>query len=709
MRTEPAPHRISTPFPAGRCPQCERNLLPVTGQRYCQNCGFALPDPRARPRSSPVGRALARLHSARSVLAQRVPRLPDRATALLVLSASLLLPLPASLALVGVLGYRYRDPWWFFAVMAAAAAVLLLGHRRQIWRLLSGIDWSGRWRPHWAWSLVLAALVLRFLLLDYLPLPLPILEENQAGGIGARQVDGGGLTLQFRFTNWMVAGGFHLFGYSLEGMRSLFSVAGVLSVLLMALTLRRLSAGWPATLFGVFVMASLRVLVVGGNTAEETFGALVLETALLYCAVSAFRAGSCRLLWAGLAGMAAGALMYEYVPYKFLVVAPALVYLWQLLRGGDSVTGDSGAGDSGAGNFGTGDAGSPDAGVPDVGVPGDRTGPALALLSYVMCLSVVAAPILADFAGRPGQSALLEILVRHSGDRGVSFTDPEQVRASLFKMWDFIRSLLGQSAVSEVMPRGMPLTERDGAMVPALLGALFAVGFARALWRPRLEFLRTSAILALLNVAVYGVVAHNFNPGVLVPMLPLLILLAAVALDDADRRLSALLRRPIVALLPVLLMVAVTALNVQAVARLAEDPILRRYLSSSRYDVCRIVADAPYQYRSIVLSPRGVHCAYDNDDQWLHPRHRDTPITKLDDLPAAEDIAPGTLVVHGRQAGLDREQVSAAARLAASTDSAHTWTLTENLSGKVTAVSFCYRCQPAERRPDTGRWLPGRR
>ena len=156
-------------------------------------------------------------------------------------------------------------------------------------------------------------MALRYVLLDYLPPAHPIFEEIQTGGIAARALEHSELPLDYRFTNWMAAirilhrrllTGGH--AQPVRHRRRPLHTGH-------ALTLRRLHLGWPAVILAVFTMAHLRILVLGGNTAEEIFGGFIFATLLLYCAVCSQTSRDHQLIWAGFAGIMAGILMYEYV------------------------------------------------------------------------------------------------------------------------------------------------------------------------------------------------------------------------------------------------------------------------------------------------------------------------------------------------------------------------------------------------------------
>lgn len=569
------------------------------------------------------------------------------------LAAWIPLPLLLSVILIHQLGSYYRNPWTFALIIALVATGLLTFGWRPIWATLQGVDWSGNWRSHWAWGLVALAVVLRYLLLDYLPPAHPIFEEIQTGGIAARTLEHSELSLDFRFTNWMAAVGFSIGGYSLEAMRSLFGIAGALSILVMALTLRRLDVGWPATVLAVFTMASLRILVLGGNTAEEIFGGIVFATLLFYFAVCSFTSRDNQIVWAGFAGLLAGVLMYEYVPYKWVIAVPGLAWLWQAFYAPNG--------------------------------PERRTALWAASL-YVLCLTLVGAVVLTDFVEDPKRSYLLETYFRHAHDRPFPLTDLAELKLSVVKMWDYIQVLIGQSET----PAPLAYRQPHGSVVPGLVGLMFAAGFLYVLWRPRIALLRIAALVVLLTIFLFGLVANNFNVGILVPIFSLLIISTGIAADDLTRRLWASARfRPVVIYLPALFLLII-ALNVISVVRMAADPAVLREFANNQYSVCRVISEEPLKYQSVLLTTSGGHCGY-NDEKWMYP-DSDAPIVILDELPSPVDIQPSALVVVGHAHGLPNESISELTRLAVHMNSEHTLRRVENLLGETAAVSFCYQC-----------------
>ena len=571
-----------------------------------------------------------------------------------LLGWALLIPL-ASVALVSQLDDWYRNPWGFGLIVALVAVGLSAYGWRGIWESLARIDWAGDWRPHWAWGLVALAVALRYLLLEYLPPAHPILEEIQTGGIAANVLNHGELPLDFRFTNWMAAAGFQLGGYSLEAMRVPFGVAGALSIALMALTLRRLEVGWPATILAVFTMASLRILVLGGNTAEEIFGGLVFEMALLFCVVSSLNARNNAPVWAGLAGVMAGVLMYEYVPYKWVIAVPLIAWFWQSLTAQDR---------------------------------DERRAVLWTASSYLLCLTVVGAVVIADLVNDPKHSYLLETYVRHSQDRPFPLSNPTELKVSAAKTWDYVQVLIGQSQT----PASLVYRQHDGPVLPGLVGIMFAAGFLYALWRSPFALLRIAALAALFSVAGFGLVANNFNAGTLVPIIVLLILLSAVAADALARRLKDSDRFRAMAFYVPALTGLIVVLNVVSVVRTSSDPAVLTELGNNQYSVCLAISGEPLRYDAVMLTTYGGHCSY-NDEKWMYP-NSEAPIEILDELPLPDDISSGSLVVIGHAHGLPDDRVGEFTRLAVAKNSEHTLRRVETLQGKTAAVSFCYQCGP---------------
>ena len=122
------------------------------------------------------------------------------------------------------------------------------------------------------------AVVLRIGLHGFLPLEQTIFEEIETGKNAYDLVAlGYDLQLEFRFTNIMGALGFLFGDFNLQSLRFFFQLSGALSVLVMALALRRMEISWAVTLLVVFTMASLRYLVVGNGSAHEILAGTLFQ------------------------------------------------------------------------------------------------------------------------------------------------------------------------------------------------------------------------------------------------------------------------------------------------------------------------------------------------------------------------------------------------------------------------------------------------
>ena len=231
---------------------------------------------------------------------------------ILSLLAWLTLPLLTAFFFAEQVENTYKKPYFFGFGMAIAIVVALIVSFN--WRSLRASLEArvlGGFSLPLGWSLVLLAIALRFGLLVLLPPPLPGFEEMQTGGAAIRIARGAELPLVFRFTIIFGGLGFALADNSLAALRLGFQLVGSLSILVMALLLRRLGLSWIPTLLAVFIMATMRWLVIAGGVADELFSSLIFEVLILYCVVGSNTSRENWLPGAGFAGLFAGLLAYE--------------------------------------------------------------------------------------------------------------------------------------------------------------------------------------------------------------------------------------------------------------------------------------------------------------------------------------------------------------------------------------------------------------
>ena len=574
------------------------------------------------------------------------------------LAAWVLLPIVLSVIIISQFDSLYRSVYGYACVIGLVAVSLLVYGWESI-RSSIRIE-PDRWRLHWCWALVGLAIVLRYILLQYLPPPHPIIEEIQTGGIAVRIIQNAELPLDFRFTNWLAALGLWIsIGDSpLDSLRTLFHVAGALSILFVALTLRHISVGWPATLLAVFTMASLRFLVIGGNTAEEIFGGILFEILLFYFVIRSHTSRDNKIVWAGFAGMTAGVLMFEYIPYKWPIVVPVVWWFSQAVFTKDT----------------------------RVRLSVLRLGSV-----YILCLTLICAPVISDFAHNREESYLIETIVRHSDDgHPLPVTDMSELKRSVGKMWRYTQVLIGQNE-----PFSSSWYKAGDSVIVPLVGLIFGLSFIQVLWRPRIWFFRIAALMVLLTVVGQGLTTNNFNVGILIPTVVFLILLTGLAADEVVQWLRSIRSYESIVATVSILTIAFVALNIVSIVRMASNPISLAEYSNNQYSVCQAIAEESMQYEYVYIYTLGGRCTY-NDELWMYPDIT-APIENHDRFPVVTEVMPGALVVFGRSYGLPDEQMKMFIALAVNMDSAHTLRTTHNLLGKTAAVSFCYECVPSSK------------
>ena len=419
-----------------------------------------------------------------------------------------------------------------------------------------------QWNLPLGWLMVGVAIGLRFALLTHLPPPFAGFEEYQMGGQAMRAKQG--MELPFIHTSAVVMGriGFTLSDNSIDSLRMVFRLAGGLSILVMAMALRRLSLGWTATLIAVFTMASLPLLVIAGGVADELFSDILFEMLLLYCVLSNIKSRELSLMWAGLGGVFAGILAYGYDSYLFLPALPVLY--WFLV-----------------GLFAKGEK---------------RRLMLCSATVYVLALTLVALPsihgnLFGDFTWWEDRT------LRHWDGREQDFGSYLYFKSALENVLIYASALSGQSHIDGIRLHGEP-------SVPTVVGIMFALGFIYALWRPGNQFIRIIALAVPVIIVFLSLFTRSHHIGRLAPAAPILIMLSGIALDAAIRHFrqadSPLLSRKKMVWLgtPLLLAAVVVAGNVSGVLRLASaESVLAEY-SNNSYPFCRAIGSEPLELRT---------------------------------------------------------------------------------------------------------------
>ena len=516
-------------------------------------------------------------------------------------------------------------------------------------------------RLHWGWAMVGLAVVLRHALLQFLPPDIPINgEEIQMGGDSMLIVLGADLPVSYRFTVIMGTIGFELTDNSLDALRVVFRLAGSLSIVVLALTLRRLSIGWPATLLAVFTMSSLSLLVVGGGVAYENFSGIIFEVLLLYCVVGATTSRDNALVWAGFAGLFGGVLMHEFDSFKAIVILPPLFWFVR------SVLTEE----------------------PECRRSALRSGG-----MYIILLTLTGAAAFADLVNNPTTSSLVDGLRRHSLERDSSSPDAIHYLQNSGKLaWNYTQALFGQN------PQLAPAAFRigDGGVVPLVPGMLFVLSILYALIGKAGLFSRIAALVVLLMLATVGFLANNFTLERIIPALPILVLLSGIGVDSVVKGLTGVegtsdsIRKN-----PLVYSTALTALivvvNVMGVVKMSSTESVLREYQNHQYFVCLTIAEErrEFEFERVLLFSDG-DCNK-GDDLWLYP-DMSAEIHRVDTMPTDAELEAATLVVVGRVHGLSESSLANAAQLAWRTKSSHTLRSRDNLLGDVVTMSFCNRC-----------------
>ena len=453
----------------------------------------------------------------------------------------------------------YKRPLGLALAYAAIAAVIIAFNWDSI---LSAIRPWFRSAPslHWGWALVGFAVALRIFLFEFLPPAVPInIEEIQLGRESILVVLGHDLVVPYRFSILMGAVGFQVADNTLDGLRLVYKLAGCLSIVVIAASLRRLGVGWLATLLAVFTMSSLSLFVVGSGVAYENFSAFFYEAMLLYCAIGAATSRTNSQVWAAFAGMFGGILLHEWVSYLPLVVLPLLFWARAVFTKNTECR--------------------------RVAL---RSGSA-----YVVLLTLTGAPALLELVTNPSNTILLNPLFRHAWEREATSPDAvSYLRNSGVLAWSYITAMFGQNA-----PLASAQFRLDsGGVIPLIPGILFALSTLYALAGWAGMFARTAAAVIVVMLIGAGFLANNFLVERVATALPILILLSGVCVDSVIRRLqpgeatsNPFRRNPLIYL--TLLTGVIVLVNVIGTVRMSSDEVVLREYQNNQYVVCLKIAE----------------------------------------------------------------------------------------------------------------------
>ena len=522
-------------------------------------------------------------------------------------------------------------------------------------------------RLHWGWAVVGLAVALRYALLGFLPPDSPInMEEIQMGGDSMRILLGDDLPMNYRFTVIMGSIGFVIVDNSLDGLRLAFKLAGSLSIIVMALTLRRLSVGWPATLLAVLTMSSLSLFVIGSGIAYENFTGILFEVMLLYCVVGALTSRDNALVWAGFAGVFGGILTHEWISYQPIVAMPPLFWLAQSVLTKDSEC---------------------------------RRKALLSGGMYIILLTLTGAAALSDIMNSPSTTLLLDPIFRHAGERGeVSPNATLYLQNSANFVWNYAQALFGQNHVYASVFFRLSESQR---VIPLIPGALFGLSALYALSGKAGLFPQTAALTLAVLLVGTGFLANNFLLERIASALPIVVLLSGTAVDSLIKRLNprtpfknSFSRNPLI--YSTLLTGIILAVNIIGIVRMSSSVSMLSEFQNHQYVICLTIAEerSEFEFERVQLYSDGV--CNKGDDLWLYP-DMDADIQHSRELPEDDlTLEPATLVIVGRVHGLDEDTLADMESLAWRLDSGHTLRSRDNLLGDVATMAFCYQCGKEE-------------
>lgn len=617
----------------------------------------------ARP-DNPINDWISRQQSRAGTIGWLARAAAGESPAALILHPMAWVVLPAVIALLfGTTVHRAYQQWPIFALalFIIPAGIIYFNWSRV--RALIRSGWPLPGHPHWGWVLVALAIALRFLLTEFMPPNGPAFEEMQTGGIAFDIISGWNLPLEFRFTNLLGVVGLLAGDYTIESLRLVFRLAGALSILILALTLRRLSVSWPATLAAVFAFASLRWMVIGGGIADELFAGLLFELLLIYCLAGAATSRRHAYAWASFAGVFGGVLMYEYISYKMIILIAPAWWLWQAIRAPDAATRRS------------------------------------ALLSggcFALFLTLIALPAVAEIVARPTSNIHLEGVRRHIADLSKASLDQADgapiigayLGSAWHEFWQYVKALSGwDDSVTNQLYR----IPGEPAIFP-IAGLLFTLGFAYAIWRPTANQLtRVAAIVVTACIAASVLITYTPNTGRVTPAVPILALMSGLFLDAIYQRFRAskITFFGNIGVCIAVVAVIITIGNAVSVIRMAAHPVAAYEYNNSSYIVCRAIGVEQPLFHTVHID--GYASCDTGPEHWAFPEFPPANVNS-GSLPAADELRPGSLVITGERHGLLPERIDEFTALAQQTGSIGTLRAFTIADGVPAALSFCFQC-----------------
>jgi hypothetical protein len=314
---------------------------------------------------------------------------------------------------------------------------------------------------------------------------------------------------------------------------------------------------------------------------------------------------------------------------------------------------------------------------------------------FLAVLLTTACPLLSDLVHQRFDSAVFEPFRRHAAGRVVWWAEGSMPRA-----WHYLVALGGGPVRGD---EGLAVAGTP-ALPPPFGALLLAAGLA-GFWVGRRPPLRGMLATAVGGILIASAVAANINVARLSGLLLMLLVPFGCVVDDVlgwvARRVPSPERTGGVGRVfrvgaAGTLAVALVAFNVASIRTLVDDPRGRAMYTEDEYAVSVFIARTAQPGQTVVLwTPDASHGwapAEQTEMIWLlHPKR--LRIVGVTSLPAADTLAPGTLVVAGVQRrALTENEFGVLERLAEVSGSRDTLTSAMNLAGARSVAGFCVRC-----------------
>jgi len=346
---------------------------------------------------------------------------------------------------------------------------------------------------HPAWLFVILAAVLRYAAhFIFPPANQTAFEELQMGDMAYNMLLTHDLSIMWRFTRLLAQLGFSTGnGIDLDSLRNPFQMVGIISIFLLALSLRQLKINWYATLLVTFIAATMRLLVIASSVAYNLFSVIFLVIALVLCLIQFENTEKNQTFWASIAGIIGGILMFENTAFRPYIVLGLGWFIWRCMFCNPSRLKIS------------------------------ISSRWFNLFSFGLPLTLVSLPTIIQTFKNPAGSVFLEAFFRYKAERPSLFA-PE----ALTNIQSGFMSLTGWPTIASgyIAIPGEPL-------IMPLVGWLFTISLIFSLFFTSRGLMRAIGLTIIFDVVSAGMFANNADVTRMIPVVPMFLILTGDFLD----------------------------------------------------------------------------------------------------------------------------------------------------------------------------------